>query len=119
MTYPTYNTESLHTPESRDRDARFVGHEPKGSKMTERVDLDAVRDQVMTIQTGGNVYVFAEDYAALLAERDALEADNQRLRECLDEAQNAPEPDHNCPAFRHVMDIVGTALAEQENTDDQ
>jgi len=42
--------------------------------MTERVDLDAVRAQVMTVQTGGNVYVFADDYAALLAERDALEA---------------------------------------------
>ena len=26
----TYNTESLHTPESRERDARLVGHEWKG-----------------------------------------------------------------------------------------
>jgi len=48
--------------------------------MTERVDLDAVRAQVMTVQTGGNVYVFADDYAALLAERDALETENQRLK---------------------------------------
>jgi predicted RNase H-like nuclease (RuvC/YqgF family) len=50
----------------------------------------------------------------LKAERDALKAENQRLRECLEEAQNAPEPDHHCPPFRHVMDIVGAALAQTE-----
>jgi len=43
----SYEAESLHTPESRERDARLVGHEPKGQNMTdtskEAVDEAAVR----------------------------------------------------------------------------
>jgi hypothetical protein len=35
MTDNTYDAESHHTPESRDRDARLVGHEPKGETMTD------------------------------------------------------------------------------------
>lgn len=33
-TDPTYEAESLHTPESRERDARFVGFKRKGRQMT-------------------------------------------------------------------------------------
>lgn len=109
--------------------------QPKGSKMTERVDLDAVRDQVMTVQTGGNVYVFAEDYAALLAERDVLEAENQRLRKALkpfsDEATwwftrnyNASEaPVEGFSDYQAIMTVgdlfnARTVLVEQEKQDD-
>ena len=88
MTDRTYDTESLHTPESRERDARLVGHEPKGNAITDRVDLDAVRAQVMTVQTGGNVYVFADDYAALLAERDFQ---TERLRIAIERAEKAED----------------------------
>ena len=87
----------------------------------------------MTSADGHGVYLTHEEYTALLAERgrpeaerdfqteqrlrlaiERVEKENQKLRDVLDEVQNAPEPDHHCPAFRHVMDIVGTALAEQK-----
>lgn len=76
MTDRTYEAESLHTAESRERDARFVGHEQKGSKMTDRVDrYDAYlggSGQVMHEKVDDGEYVKFADYATLLAERDAL-----------------------------------------------
>ena len=101
-------------------------HESKASKDV-RVDamhtirtLLAERDALLASQ--GYTYI-GKDGKPILArdledQRDTLEVENQRLRECLEEAQNAPDPDHHCPEFRHVMDIVGAALAEQEKTDD-
>ena len=118
------------------------------SNMTDRVDRETVEATVNRLhesKASKDVRVDAmHTIRTLLAERDALEAklktaldreaethrrhdarfealeaENQRLRECLEEAQNAPEPDHHCPQFRHVMDIVGAALAEQEKRDDQ
>lgn len=121
MTDPTYNAESHHTPESRDRDARWVGHGPKGETMTadpkceagcisyyggekkhhrdcpyypesltklntDRIEaLLAERDALRAAQS--YTYI-GKDGKPVLArdledERDALEADNQRLRDAL------------------------------------
>ena len=55
MTDPTYETESHHTPESLDRDARFVGHE---------VETDTIREEI----------------AAERAEVMKLRKENERLR---------------------------------------
>lgn len=44
MTDRTYEAESLHTPESRERDARFVGHEPKGHDMTDHLVKQAIAE---------------------------------------------------------------------------
>ena len=44
MTDPTYDAESHHTPESRDRDARFVGHDVKVDTSKEAVWLIMKRD---------------------------------------------------------------------------
>ena len=50
---------------------------------------------------------------------EELEAEVERLREIIDEAVNCPEPDHHCPAFRHViMCVLASAIVEQEKSDD-
>jgi len=91
MTDNTYETESHHTPESRGRDARLVGHEPKGETMTD----DPKCEPGCISYYGGEkknhrdcpyypeslTKLNADRIEALLAERDALEAENQRLRE--------------------------------------
>lgn len=85
MTDPTYETESHHTPESRDRDARLVGHEPKGETMTD----DPKCEPGCISYYGGEkkhhrdcpyypeslTKLNADRIEALLAERDALEAE--------------------------------------------
>ena len=85
MTDPTYDAESHHTPESRDRDARFVGHEVKTDTSKEMVEqarkalhkvrhercTNADREAVVYWAECGE-YVLSEDYNALLDERDAL-----------------------------------------------
>lgn len=43
MTDPTYEEESFHTPESRDRDARFVGHEVKPD--TSKAEVIKLREE--------------------------------------------------------------------------
>jgi hypothetical protein len=91
MTDPTYDAESHHTPESRDRDARWVGHGPKGETMT----ADPKCEAGCISYYGGEkkhhrdcpyypeslTKLNADRIEAQLAERDALEAENQRLRE--------------------------------------
>lgn len=145
MTDLTYEAESLHTPESRDRDARLVGHEPKEDKMTERVDRETVERLRDWPLCGWNEVIQlrkdAADYIeSLLAERDALEAQNQRLRNALAEQSmsctcheaytSRHMQDPECPAGEYGDDCraaIGLPplcqhnirLAEQEKTDDQ
>lgn len=78
----TYDTESLHTVESRERDARFVGFEPKGSKMTDRVDREAVERLARDADEGELSYddPVGSVLRALLAERDALKAELAEAR---------------------------------------
>ena len=85
MTNETYENESHHTPESRDRDARLVGHEPKGETMTD----DPKCEPGCISYYGGEkkhhrdcpyypeslTKLNADRIEALLAERDALEAE--------------------------------------------
>lgn len=82
MTDPTYDAASHHTPESRDRDARMVGHEPKGETMTD----DPKCEPGCISYYGGEkkhhrdcpyypeslTKLNADRIEALLAERDAL-----------------------------------------------
>lgn len=84
MTDQTYNDESHHTPESRERDARLVGHEPKGETMTD----DPKCEPGCISYYGGEkkhhrdcpyypeslTKLNADRIEALLAERDALRA---------------------------------------------
>ena len=91
MTDDTYENESHHTPESRDRDARMVGHEPKGETMTD----DPKCEPGCISYYGGEkkhhrdcpyypeslTKLNADRIEALLAERDALEAENERWRD--------------------------------------
>jgi hypothetical protein len=93
MTDPTYEAESHHTPESRDRDARMVGHEPKGETMTDDPKCEAgcisyyggekKHHRDCPYYPESLTKLNADRIEALLAERDALEAENQRLREAL------------------------------------
>jgi len=93
MTDPTYNAESHHTPESRERDARVVGHEPKGETMTDDPKCEAgcisyyggekKHHRDCPYYPESLTKLNADRIEALLAERDALEAENQRLREAL------------------------------------
>ena len=91
MTDDTYENESHHTPESRDRDARMVGHEPKGETMTD----DPKCEPGCISYYGGEkkhhrdcpyypeslTKLNADRIEALLAERDALDAENERWRD--------------------------------------
>jgi hypothetical protein len=46
---------------------------------------------------------------------DRIEELQAKLAKALDglhEAESAPEPDRHVPEFRHVMDIIGSILAE-------
>lgn len=84
-------TDYFGTPESRDRDARLVGHEPKGETMTD----DPKCEPGCTSYYGGEkkhhrdcpyypeslTKLNADRIEALLAERDALEAENERWRD--------------------------------------
>lgn len=93
MPDPTYNTESLHTPESRERDARMVGHEPKGETVTDDPKCEAgcisyyggekKHHRDCPYYPESLTKLNADRTEALLAERDALEAENQRLRDAL------------------------------------
>jgi hypothetical protein len=66
-------TDYFGTPESRDREARLVGHEVKADTSEEAIVevLDAM-DRTLRVMI-----------ATLKVERDALKAENQRLREAL------------------------------------
>lgn len=91
MTDPTYDDESPRYPEVADRDARLVGHEWKG----EAIGDDPKCEPGCISYYGGEkkhhrdcpyypeslTKLNADRIEALLAERDALEAENQRLRE--------------------------------------
>lgn len=107
------------TPESRERDARFVGHEWKGDKMTDRVDRDVVAQVVRAMewakQRSDGLVLSAEENVALLAERDALKAKNQRFREALISIASST----CCDRCQEAALVARTALAEQEKTDDQ
>lgn len=145
MTDHTYNTESLHTPESRERDARLVGHEPKGETMTDDPKCEAgcisyyggekKHHRDCPYYPESLTKLNADRIEALLAERDALEAENQRLRKALkpfsDEATwwftrnyNASEaPVEGFSDYQAIMTVgdlfnARAALAEQEKTDD-
>jgi uncharacterized coiled-coil DUF342 family protein len=79
MTDETYNDESLHTPESRDRDARFVGHEAKADTSKEAVerlagvaDLFAKAMKVWQHATQKHNEDVRDTLRALITERDAL-----------------------------------------------
>lgn len=48
--------------------------------------------------------------AAVTAERDALIADNARLREALTEIEDSPSPDHWVPQYQHCVDVARAAL---------
>lgn len=90
MTDNTYETESHHTPESRDRDARMAGHEPKGETMTD----DPKCEPGCISYYGGEkkhhrdcpyypeslTKLNADRIEALLAERDALEDERETLK---------------------------------------
>lgn len=82
MTDTTYENESPHTPESRDRDARLVGHDVRGAIVDRLLepDISAWEDAYSCRARGREA---AERIKALIAERAALEAENQRLREAL------------------------------------
>ena len=123
----TYNTESLHTPESRERDARLVGHEWKG----EAIGDDPKCEAGCISYYGGEkkhhkdcpyypeslTKLNADRIRALLAERDALnegvwwrinhiedlEAENQKLREALAE-QSRPGTCHEAYSGRKMQD---------------
>lgn len=65
-------------------------------------------------------YVRADLHQKALDHIEALEDEVERLREIIDEAVNCPEPDHHCPAFRHVvMCVLASAIVEQEKSDDR
>jgi hypothetical protein len=102
LTDDTYETESHHTPESRDRDARMVGHEAKADTSREAVDqlwkelvFETVNGEIDKLLAGNIITMLR----AIAAERDALEAENKRLREAAkpfddaarDRAAEAPE----------------------------
>ncbi len=77
MTDPTYNAESHHTPESRERDARFVGHEVKADTSKEAVERwqphsEYEPDEFCMLAQNDGDWVRFDDYSALLAERDSL-----------------------------------------------
>jgi hypothetical protein len=84
LTDDTYETESHHTPESRDRDARMVGHEvkPDTSEVPERFwakcdfGFDGIAGTWLDESDGPDMVecVRIDGYRALLAERDALRA---------------------------------------------
>mgnify|MGYP000421609639 CR=1 FL=1 len=80
MPDPTYDTDSLHTPETRDRDARFVGHEVKVGTSKEAVE-QAIRAMTWAKRRGDGLGLSSEEVCALLAERDALKAEVIKLRE--------------------------------------
>ena len=99
----TYNTESLHTPESRERDARLVGHEWKG----EAIGDDPKCEAGCISYYGGEkkhhrdcpysperlTQLHADRIEALLAARDALEAANQRRMDALSRIEDVTQ--HN------------------------
>lgn len=116
MTDRTYDTESLHTAESRKRDARFVGHEPKGSKMTERVDPETVTQLCYKVigHVADGKALWDADFGsiidtlrALLAERDALEAESGKIEAAIIMADPAFDGDseHETCADRLVASV--------------
>ena len=99
MTDPTYETESHHTPESRDRDARLVGHDVKADlvkRLRSLSDCDARageplgkcmreaanRIEALEAEAEGAHAVIAVERAEVLK----LRQENERLREDLKNA---------------------------------
>jgi len=115
MTDNTYETESHHTPESRGRDARLVGHEPKGETMTD----DPKCEPGCISYYGGEkkhhrdcpyypeslTKLNADRIEALLAERDALTAEVEKLREVESEIR-ALTPSAPAPVVPKVKPLV-------------
>lgn len=94
----TDETDYFGTPESRDRDARFVGHEVGpdrlgGMSFDAAIPvLTALRKSLYSEGAKRNSEVVALNTVLhmiphLLAERDALEAENQRLRDALQQVE--------------------------------
>ena len=87
--------------------------------VTDRVDRETVDQIVSTlnsIQFFDRAYdvdltAAASTLRALLAERDALEAENKRLRDALAVCSD--------PTRRDAHSVARATLAEQEKTDDQ
>ena len=79
----------------------------------------------MTSADGHGVYLTHEEYTALLSERDALEAENQKLRGVLEAAATALDwAKHHLKKagiesaqVSETIPEVRAALAEQEKTD--
>jgi hypothetical protein len=84
MTDNIYEIESHHTPESRDRDARLVGHEAKDNLIGRLRSMGPDGRSIAgwhTEPVNPDGEEAADRIEALLAERDTLKAENQRLRE--------------------------------------
>ena len=81
MTDNTYENESHHTPESRDRDARLVGHEVKADTSRDLLERKIRKLHALgaTLDPVAQYYINITE--ALLVERDALEVENERWRD--------------------------------------
>lgn len=132
MTDPTYEAESPRYPEVADRDARFVGHEPKDETMTDDPKCEAgcisyyggekKHHKDCPYYPESLTKLNADRIEALLAERDALETESQMLKMAIAtygaEACGLLKAYHKEDGTR-LATALRAALAEQEKTDDQ
>ena len=55
------------------------------------------------------------EWRVMVSNLEAANANVERLRAALVEIDNAPEPDHHVPEFRHIKDVAAVVLTSAES----